>query len=909
MRANASPLSNGSPVKKPAAVAGSPVNPGLLTSMASVTSLRPYAQSRTRTLISGAVPSAGRGAIGKQIAPWPISPTKPSPKRTRKPSAPSFRQTHKRTLSPAPQPEEPIVFQPLRPAKPKGPVGLMAATPSPPPTSAFLTPLGNAEPSTPSSRTFGSIPFKMSGPIFMAERDEAPTPTPVFRRPTNGEDRQTPLVLKSSVASMQQSLPRVTLSPEAKMGLGMAGTLGGSLGSLGEVGDDPDSDIPDELQVILSGQEDGDTDCFDDTLSFRPDIASKPPPSPGLPPASPLPTLEPSFLEPESPIAPVFHAQLIDDDDNHTDIDGSDSSDDDTKKSFDFTGELRALNESGASERRSFVEQLENAFRTPAKFALDQLGHFNSILDIEIPPVPPLPSQFVEHSMLSIAASSPSSNSSVAEQPSDIPTPDITELRQDVDDSLMYELSPPKRRVSNVSKPSDGQLDVNFRFGGKRSTSNSTLSSDDKPLTLSDIIPSPAHARRISMSLSVEEDSSVLKSIFAQAADFAQPLPRRRVNSDSSSKRFLRDQSRADQSFSYHSKASSQASFSGFESFGEVRRGFEFSSNRPAFYPPPSSSGRGHNKDQSVFSIASVSSYGDIINPGSHDPFDYGVPALPNRYSYDDMSLTMSTIDDTFDFINRDNRRKRVDSDASSFYFRIPGRNQMLQPLKRGHRQRDSVMSVASIAPPVSLYNRSFGVHRRNDSASSASSVAQAYAMYGTAGARASWASHRQDYSIDSVMSDMSAMRLGRPGLGDKMLESAAHDYGMPLTAISASPPESVAGDWIGNKTSYDSIIDDERRFSTDDSIFQKTGHRSSADSESLFGQDQSYPSRGLFQPGQFRPLSMMSMEQSVHGPAREDDTMITVSSYVLDLDCNASSCNSDARRCPRPSALHRLCR
>ena len=39
----------------------------------------------------------------------------------------------------------------------------------------------------------------------------------------------------------------------------------------------------------------------------------------------------------------------------------------------------------------------------------------------------------------------------------------------------------------------------------------------------------------------------------------------------------------------------------------------------------------------------------------------------------DDISISMSmTVDDTFQFIRRDQPRRRVDSDASSFYFRRP---------------------------------------------------------------------------------------------------------------------------------------------------------------------------------------------------------------------------------------------
>ena len=58
------------------------------------------------------------------------------------------------------------------------------------------------------------------------------------------------------------------------------------------------------------------------------------------------------------------------------------TSEDNTKQSFDFTGELRKLNELGASDRRGFVEQLEDAFRTPAMVDL----RYGS----EVPP-PPLP--------------------------------------------------------------------------------------------------------------------------------------------------------------------------------------------------------------------------------------------------------------------------------------------------------------------------------------------------------------------------------------------------------------------------------------------------------------------------------------------------------------------------------------
>jgi hypothetical protein len=104
------------------------------------------------------------------------------------------------------------------------------------------------------------------------------------------------------------------------------------------------SDIPDELQVILSSSDPDN----DDTMLFNPNpmITHSPLLSPGLPPEMPL-------SSPKGLISnvPGFCASVIDKDD--------------TKKSFDFTGELKKLNESGGSDRLSFVEQLENAFRTP----------------------------------------------------------------------------------------------------------------------------------------------------------------------------------------------------------------------------------------------------------------------------------------------------------------------------------------------------------------------------------------------------------------------------------------------------------------------------------------------------------------------------------------------------------------
>ena len=464
------------------------------------------------------------------------------------------------------------------------------------------------------------------------------------------------------------------------------------------------------------------------------------------------------------------------------------------------------------------------------------------------------------------------------------------------------------------------------------------------------------------------------------------------------------------------SRPASGISFEGFTSFEEVRRGFEFSGDRPGFYPPPvptipsnvdsfsfgssysnhsyvpanssynpsaarRTTAAPHKRHESVFSIASISSYGHVINPGSTDPFDYGallMPSLRERPVSEDegdadgmslrsVSMSMS-VDDTFAFVAEQQRlnggaggrgwrvRQRVESDASSFYFRAGAG----AGAGAGHRRRESNMSVSSVAgmPPVSLYNRSGHSssqhgHSRNDSSASSSSVAMSYAKHGANSGFGAWAAsryqqqqYRRDVSVDgdrdgdgdntsvSVLSeggrDFEAMRrervgMGRPGIGEKMFglspgdddedEGRALAPPFGLTRIDASPlGMEVEQHDEGTYDYYDSILDgsDEPRrpesmesaesgsatedHGYEDSIFEKTGYRSSMevdgdDESSVFGrkvggkegQQQEGRGRGLFPPGNASSrLSMMS-NQSLSvgglsdGNAKEDDTMISV--------------------------------
>ena len=330
-----------------------------------------------------------------------------------------------------------------------------------------------------------------------------------------------------------------------------------------------------------------------------------------------------------------------------------------------------------------------------------------------------------------------------------------------------------------------------------------------------------------------------------KAVKLSSPQPRTRFNSDASTRGILPSSVKA------HHRNSSALSFGGLDSFAEIRQGFKFNDSRPGFYPPPTTSR--HDKRESMLSIASVSSYGHLVHSGSSDLFDHAFLALPlkQRPWSDDFSSSMSTsVDDMFSFIHRLPQRKRVDSDASSFYFRSPGTH------NRAHRRHESAASVTSIVPPVSIYNRSFGHHRRGDSSTSISSVAQTYAMGGANGSRTSWVKHCPEFSVDSILSNYSGARLGHPGLGDKMLESA-FDYGTLLMAISASPPERLSGSILRSERitsgefeyliEYDSIMDsrnEPQKTTVEDTIFEKTGHRMSVSSSdsTFFGKNSEGP-------------------------------------------------------------------
>jgi len=418
------------------------------------------------------------------------------------------------------------------------------------------------------------------------------------------------------------------MASETKVELGLRGTMGCT--SLPDVNpEDLDSDIPQELQFILTSNEEH-TDTLPLTepgwwfiiiSAFRSnlhmlaqDIRLEPP------------SLTNTAILPAEPI-PVFCAQVF-----HVDSGSGDSdttSNEDTGGSFDFTGEIRMLNESGASDQQNFVEQLENAFKTPARIDLRYSFPENTI---DIPPVPALPTDIQDPLTSSTGQSSTADDfltddMGVSELHDVIPSYDEEYCRR-----LSLSMDSPsvdivRERPGNLlvssknSRPSDGQLNRSFRFGGSPMPSQS-LDNDcsegvsEGPLTLSDIIPPHSHhSHNNSQSSLVEEGSSVLKSIMAQAntvlpiaSKVAFPRAQPRVKSNNSIKELTNKFSRNSATSQVFNLGQSHISYAGFDSFDRVRRGFEFGPNRPAFYPPISFS-REHNKHDSIFSIASVSSY------------------------------------------------------------------------------------------------------------------------------------------------------------------------------------------------------------------------------------------------------------------------------------------------------------
>ena len=97
-----------------------------------------------------------------------------------------------------------------------------------------------------------------------------------------------------------------------------------------------------------------------------------------------------------------------------------------------------------------------------------------------------------------------------------------------------------RKSSSVVSRPLDGELNRDFKFGGKPSSSPIKQdASEDAHLTLSDIIPSPVYAHSLSMGM-LEPDGGVpMNSIYAKAVEISPLPPHTRFNLDASTRGIL----------------------------------------------------------------------------------------------------------------------------------------------------------------------------------------------------------------------------------------------------------------------------------------------------------------------------------------------------------------------------------
>ncbi|KAF7315722.1 hypothetical protein MIND_00087900 [Mycena indigotica] len=624
----------------------------------SVSPLLPYAERAALSPKRQLAPEASqRQLIGQQIAP-----------------------SHRGTTTPSPEPDPAPVFHSLRLRRSRTrPVS--SSPPSPPPSSVD----SKMDMRSLSSLTFGSRSSSDSPeepqtgrvlpPVFtrhIRNRSSLPADAQPSPRSSKGSHNGTPRAWRKASARNWMCL---TLN----------------------------SDIPNELQVILSASR---ATSPVDTLSFFPSTSANTSlPSSGLPPGD-LPPLPPSPRISSSPPQlqlPIFNVELVEANGNHADIDDGATSEEDTKKSFDITGELQKLNEPGASDRRIFVEQQENAFKTPAKIDL------RNLLAIDVPPVPPM--RFIMD-QTSSAPSSPENSSSLEDQRSPRSATrlmDITALTTAASEGVstravfkhpqypspIIDLKEPTLLPGSDSLgsdisllpqkgPSTGELSVGFKFGGQLPGEEPAPKMQKEPLTLSNILPPPSHRRAHSLTSLMEDKGSQavlrVKSVLAYAADVA-AQPRPWVNwapvcvalpseihalrwpacvlelvQDPPLASALPDSTRLMRSAEV---SSSMLIAQRFIHHLLLRATLELTT------------------DGVILSSASpsVSSYGHVTDPGVNDPFEYGLPtpSLREQPSSEDLSISLSmSVDNAFSFLAWDSRRKRVASDASSFYLKAP---------------------------------------------------------------------------------------------------------------------------------------------------------------------------------------------------------------------------------------------
>ena len=207
---------------------------------------------------------------------------------------------------------------------------------------------------------------------------------------------------------------------------------------------------------------------------------------------------------------------------------------------------------------------------------------------------------------------------------------------------------------------------------------------------------------------------------------------------------------------------------------GQPRQSFNFVS-QPAVVDQPADTRQGrrraHRMDESGYSIASMSSVGSVIETGiAGDYTNYFEVNFTNHLeSQARLHSAGHSRDLSTDSVVSDQRGGR----------RHHRRNSSILSIDSITEDLAAIMNGMSTGPPVSMFNtRRSGYVSRHRRAGSTDSVS-----FG----RSDWAAHRRNASVESNASDISLVRLGRPGLGDRMFH---RDGGVQLTSITGSPAE-----------------------------------------------------------------------------------------------------------------------
>ncbi|PCH37125.1 hypothetical protein WOLCODRAFT_140718 [Wolfiporia cocos MD-104 SS10] len=765
--------------------------------------------------------------LDRHIAPWSDLNRAFSSSDSR--SALTSRSKHKRAALSLPAFESPSTTEPLRLAKARS-THIVSSAPSP---AIDTPPMARTAIADPSSATFGSRPSKV-GLIETADGgsdsgEETPCPTPISKR--RGEQRRkmsssSSPTIRGKKDSSTSSVPYRPSIPDKRRDPGVMNASDSHL-SLASVSHDNDADfdIPDELQEILAGHVDDDgLRHFDNSLSSR----HRTQPSVSLSPS--IPHLRPLQASESAQDLPTTSTMRLEEDpDKDISDDTSSHTDNDSKKSFDFTGEMWKLLDSGDSDRQSFVEQLERAFQTPAKLELGFSFNEELRTDEDLPaPAPVLPLQIHRSPAADVA-------SHLRTDPAD----DIVDLDDSIGSTHTNAYISEDFEDVHEEGGGDGggdeccriystrgQLDLTQAQEGQVCTRvkcldmpPSFLAAAESPLTLSDIIPPPARYRS-SCGSSIFEDDPVFKPISPDTVELPVPAHGTRTSSDTNSDHcsLVFTAPPYAESPNYIPPRATELSTAEFDS-PEIRRGYDFDARGPVFSSPPSAMLQyPSDNDTSFLNTTFVAPNGAARRPGLADVFGFGPERPPSIAT---LSVDMS-VDDTFSFINR-GRRQRTESDTSSFYFRA----------------NPSVHSIPT---------------------------------HGTQLGRQIVAYHEREPSVGSFRSDQSSRIFSRPGLGDKMFDNEA---GVMAPSRSASPPESGHDD-VQSILSWESFSEGANRSSVVESFLGQSGSRTSIlSADSFFGLSDSFgQTSGQLPALRFRPPSVMS-DFSVHSSRKDDDTVL----------------------------------